>query len=162
MKISGNEHDSGRTAPLLPFLLSVTAFGKGASGSFRSAVAKGRDKKSNDYRPRYYERASIVATDAPAADKGRTGMAAIPSCLRVRRPTIGLNVFRLPLSRVPSSSLRPDIRWKIVSSTWRYAQYAEIPRDSDRPSPSFLSRPAFSQTTARRRDNSSRIIAPFS
>lgn len=63
-------------------------------------------------------------------------MAAIPSCLRVRRPTMGLNVFRLSLSRPLSflaSPLRPDIRWKIVSSTWRYAQYAEIPRDPKDP-----------------------------
>lgn len=27
--------------------------------------------------------------------------------------------------------LSADIRWKIVLSTWRYAQYAEIPRDPE-------------------------------
>lgn len=122
---SGNEYD-GRDPSLFPFLLSVTAFKRGASGSFRPRC---RDKKSNDYRPRYCERTSIVATDALGADKRWEEYNPLVSS---GSPADDGSQCFLPTSVSPLLAPQYSLE-KTVSSTWRYARNAEMPHDSQRP-----------------------------
>jgi len=68
-----------------------------------------------------------------------------------------LNVFCPPLPRLSS---RLSVRWKTVSSIWRYARNAEIPRDPERSSVFIFPRVPLNGNLRRRGcDNSSRIIA---
>lgn len=145
----------------LLFLLSVTA-------SRGEHVSLPRRKTAIKTAATIISSAAILrkAIDASGADKGRTGCT-IPSCLEIRRPTMGLNVFRFPLPPFLSFSLSVplltlDIRWKTVSSTRRYAQYAEMlcdPEDHHRGCLYLCPCSLNGNDRERCCDNSSRIIA---
>lgn len=149
---SGNEIRRIGTLPSFRSYYQLLLSRRGASGSFRPRC---RDKKSNDYRPRYCERASIVATVALGADKRWEEYNPLVSSGSPADD--GFQCF-LPTFVSPTLA-RHGIRWETVSSTWRYARNAEIPRDPEDPVFIFPRVPLNGNDRQRGCDNSSRIIA---
>lgn len=122
-----------------------------ASGSFRPH----RDKKSNDYRPRYCERASIVATDALGADKRWEEYNLLVSSGSPADD--GSQCF---LRTIVSPPLAPQ--YSLEKTCFEHlavrTKCAEIPRDSQR-TPVFIFSHVPFNDRQRGCDNSSWIIA---
>lgn len=152
---SGNEYDGVETSPSFRsyYQLLLSRGGRGASGSFRP---RRRDKKSNDYRPRYCERASIVATDADKRWKEYNPLVSSGS------PADDGSQCFLPTSGLssPLHFLRLGIfagkQFRALGGTHEMRRFRAIPKDI----PVFIFPRVPFNDRQRGCDNSPRIIAP--